>query len=905
MRPEHWLFTIPLRLRSLFRWGQADQELDDELSDHLERKTEEYVAKGMAPEEARRRARLDLGGIEQTKEKCRDARGVNWIQDLIQDLRYGLRMLRKSPGFTAVAVVTLALGIGANVAIFTVVRAVLLKPLPFSHPEQVVRVYDDLRGANTRDVRMSLPEFWDLGQKSGVFQDISVTFPGDANLTGSEHPDRLQFFGVSPGYFTMMGVQAELGRVFTRNDAQPGFTQGIVISDAFWRRSFAADPLIIDRKIRLDDDLYSIMGVLPPGFRHPGRTMGNDVDVFMAAGYSANPFPTPPQRALRFLPGAVARLQPGLTLAQAQARLDAFTAELTKQFPVEYPAVANWGLRLVPVQDDLVGNVRTELLVLLGAVGCVLLIACVNSANLLLARSASRQREIAVRHALGAGRRRLLAQLLTESLLLSSVSGAVALATVVGLKGWLLRLAPADLPRLNEVSLSPGVLAFAFAVSLVTGVMFGLVPALQTVRPSQIAQLREGSRGTGSSKHQVSVSRSLVASEIAVSLVLLIGAGLLLRSFWQLLDERPGFEPHHLITARSCLPVPSDPDKAHYSTVEKRAVFHEEVLRRENAIPGVQAAALGSGTSLPLGDLRVQLRFMIENQPVDSEAIPVGNVSSVSVGFFEVLGTPLVQGRAFTPSDDSKGQKVTIINEALARKYWANGDALGQHIQIERSRWIGTAPSWLTIVGIVADTRADGLDVTPAPHIFLPMSQVPSYDFVVYLRTALASGTVADSVRREVQSVDPTLPVFAVRPMEEVMAKYLAQRRFALQLLGGFAVLALLLASIGIYGVMAYTFSRRINEIGIRMAMGAQRTDILKMAVEEGAFMVGIGLAAGLAGALALTRLLQSLLFAVKPADPLTFFAISFLLAAVTLAACFFPSWRATRVDPLVALRHE
>jgi putative ABC transport system permease protein len=382
-------------------------------------------------------------------------------------------------------------------------------------------------------------------------------------LTGGEHPDRLEFLGTNTNYFTLLGVRAQLGSTYTVVDSQPGFTEGIVMSDALWHRMFAADPHVVGKKITLDSDLYTVMGVLPPGFRHPGNSLGSDVEVFAAAGFSAAPFPAPPQRRIRLLPGAIARLKPGLTVAQAQAHLDAFTAQLSREFPVEYPPAANWGVRLVQVQDDLVGKIRTELLILFGAVGCVLLIACVNLANLLLARSASRHREIAIRQALGAGRARLIGQLLTESILLATISGVVALITVVALKGWLLRLAPADMPRLNEVTLSPGVLLFAFAISIVTGVIFGLAPSLQTVRPNhQVTNLREGSRGSGSSKHQMKISRTLVASEIALSLVLLIGAGLLLRSFWHLIEVRPGFDPHHVVTEKIWLPVPNDAAEA-------------------------------------------------------------------------------------------------------------------------------------------------------------------------------------------------------------------------------------------------------------------------------------------------------------------------------------------------------
>jgi putative ABC transport system permease protein len=454
------------------------------------------------------------------------------------------------------------------------------------------------------------------------------------------------------------------------------------------------------------------------------------------------------------------------------------------------------------------------------------------------------------------------------------------------------------------VTLSPGVL-FAFTVSIVTGVIFGLAPALQTVRPNQVTNLREGSRGSGSSKHQMKISRTLVASEIALSLVLLIGAGLLLRSFWHLIEVRPGFDPHHVVTAKIWLSVPNDPAEDNYRTTEKRAAFHQEVLRRIRGLAGVEAAAVGSQNSLPMGPTHFQLRFTIESQAADSERAPVAEVVGVSPDYFPLLKTPLLRGRFFAEADDTKGQRVALVNETLARKYWSESDAVGQHIRFAGVRPQSPNAQWITIVGVVGDIKADGLDAATAPRIYLPVNQSPSYAMAMYLRTHADPGTLGDAVRREVQSIDPTIPVFEVRTMDEVVAKYLEQRRFALELLGVFAGVALLLASIGIYGVMAYTFSQRTNEIGIRIAMGAQRGDILRIAVGEGALIVAFGLAAGLAGSLVLTRFLQTMLFDVKPTDPITFTGISALLAAAALAACFVPARRATRVDPLVALRHE
>ena len=605
------------------------------------------------------------------------------------------------------------------------------------------------------------------------------------------------------------------------------------------------------------------------------------------------------------VPGAIGRLRSGLSIAQAQARLNIFFAQLSRQYPTDYPAPARWGLRLVSLQEDLVGNMRTELFVLFGAVGFVLLISCVNLANLLLARSAGRQREIAVRRALGADRGRLISQLLAENLLLSLISGGAAICALAVMKTSLLRLAPADLPRLDEIGLSLGVLLFAFLISILTGVVFGLLPALLTVRPGQRVSLREGSRGSGSSKHQKNISRILVAGEIALSLVLLIGAGLLLRSFWHLLEVRPGFEPHQIITAKIWLPFPNDPAQDVYRTTEKRAAYYQEVLRRVCLLPGVEQVAVGNGESLPMNSSRKnKSSFVIEGRAAESERVPVAEVASVSSGYFDVLKTPLLKGRVFTENDNSTGQRVAVINEALERQYWKDSDPIGQHIQLT-SRQAQPSAGNLTIVGVVGDIRSDGFDAASSPHIYFSEPQAPAYNSVVYLRTAADPGALSEAIRREVQAVDPAIPVFGIQTMDDVVAKNLSARRFALEILGIFAIVAFLLACIGIYGVVAYTFSQRTGEIGLRMALGAQRSDILKIVLGEGALIVVAGVGAGLFGSVMLTRFLQTMLFEIKPTDPITFTALTMLLAGVALMASFIPARRASRIDPLVALRHE
>jgi predicted permease len=824
------------------------------------------------------------------------------MESFIQDIRYALRMLAKSPGFTAVAVLTLALGIGANVATFSVVYGVLLRPLPFAHSEQLVRVFDDLRGPNTPDVGMSAPELWDLQDRSGVFQDISAVAPGNSAIGGGDRVVRAESLITSPDYFSLLGAtKPQLGRVYTAQDSVPGFLEPVVISDGFWRRNFGSAPNILGRKIHLDNDLYTIVGVMPPGFRHPGRTLNTDVDIWAATSFNGLPFPVPADRSIRLIPGAIARLKPGLTVAQAQAKLDAYVSQLSRQYPTEYPPAAVWALRLVSVKEDLVGPQRAELFILFGAVGFVLLIACVNIANLLLARSSGRRREIAIRLAMGASRRRLAGQLLTESLLLSLISGIVALVAVVFLKDAIISVAPADIPRLNEVDLSAGVLFFAFLMSMLTGVLFGLAPALQATNPNQVENLREGGRGSGAGRRHTRLSRILVVSEVALSIILLAGAGLLLRSFWRVLEVRPGFNPSHLTTVQVWIPVSNNPATDPYALPEKRAAFLMEVFRRVSALPAVEQTTISGNDTLPMNSGRNYSPFSILGRPEDSARTPVADIAVVDTEYFRTMEVPLVAGRNFTVLDTNKTQTVGVIDETLARRYWPNENPVGQQVKFG----FGAGIQGVTIVGVVGDIKSDGFDAPSVPHIYVPLGQFAPVNAVVFLRSRGDAGNLGEAVRREVEKVDPNIPVHSVSSMDEIITRSLADRRFALELLGIFAAVALMLAAIGIYGVMAYSFSQRTHEIGIRIALGAQRVDIFRMAVGEGMQLVAIGLAVGLAGAVALTRFVSTMLFGVSPSDPITFGTISALLAAVAFVACYVPARRATRVDPLVALREE
>jgi predicted permease len=817
------------------------------------------------------------------------------------DLRYAARMLRNKPGFTAVAVITLSLGIGANTAIFSVVDAVLLRPLPFPKPEQIVLVRDDLVGRQAENVGLSVDELKDLQERSGVFEQVSAVWPVDANLTGSDRPERIELLAVSTNYFSLLGANAQLGRVLGPEDQAAGFAEGVVISDGLWRRVFGSDPNILGRKIYADSDLYTIVGVMPAGFRHPGQTLRNEVEVWATAGFTANPF-GPPVRNQRILPGAIGRIKPDLTVPQAQAKLDSFVANLRNEFPKEYPAEAGWNVRLLPARETLVGSVQKTLLVLLGAVGLVLLIGCVNIANLLLARSSGRQREMAIRLAMGASRRRLIAQLLTESLLLSFIGGVIALLIVVALKNLLLGLVPADIPRLNEVGVNAGVLAFVFVISTLTGLLFGLIPALQASRPDMVVNLKEGSQGAGSGARHHRFRGALVVVEFALSLMLMIAAGLLLRSFGQLLAVNPGFDSSNVLLARIWLPVPNNPDLDPYRPPAKRAAFIKEVLRRTSELPGVQYAAIGGGNAVPLMDLNQPFGFSIEDQPATDSNLPRTKFSSVSADYFRVLSTPLVRGRFFTPSDDEQAPRVVLVDEAFAQRFFGSADPIGQRVKPGRRE---SNNPWLTIVGLVGNIKTNGIDRPDEPHLYVPILQTPGYAMAVYVRTNGNPAGFTNALRQQVQAVDPNLPLFGERTMDDLVSASLAQRRFAMQVVGLFGVLALFLAAIGIYGVMAYSVTQRTREIGIRLALGASTASILGWLLRQGMRLTLVGVGVGLVGAFALTRLLRGLLFGIAPTDVATYIVLTLLLAIVALLACYIPARRATKVDPLVALRYE
>jgi predicted permease len=823
------------------------------------------------------------------------------MTSLAQDLRYAARTFRKNPGFAAIAVATLALGIGASCAIYTVVHSVLLKPLPFRDPGRLVRVTSDLTGQGLSDAGLSYPELSDYRGRSGLFTDISGVFPINANLTDGNRPERVEALLVDVNYFSMLGVEASLGRLFRPEDYRQGIAEVGVISDGLWRRRYGADRGVIGKTFRLDNDTYTILGVLPPVFRHPGRVMQTDVDVWCPAGWIASPFSDRPIRNAYFLQGAIARLAPGVSVEQARARLATLGAALAAEYPNDYPKTAGWVPRLSSLQEDLVGKSRPALLVLLGAVGFVLLIACANVANLLLARASGRRREIAVRRALGASRARLVAQLLTESVLLSLVGGGLGLALGVWGVELLLKIAPAALPRTGEIGVDVPVLAFAFLLSAATGLLFGMAPAIQSSGSELNETLKESARGSTGARGGNRLRGLLVVGEFALALVLLIGAGLLLKSFWRLQRVDPGFDGSNVLTASVWLPQPNKPETGPYFLHPPRALLYRRILSSLGRLPGVRSA--GGVSVLPLSNQRPTIRFAIEGRAADAGGTGTAESFLASPGYFPTMRISLVRGRFFTDAEDEKSVAVAVVNEAFEKRFFPGEDPIGRRVQGSALR--GQQPPWTTIVGIVADVKTRALDAAARPQLYRSLWQSSNLQLAFVVKSGAAAAGLAPAVGREVRAADSDLPVFAVRPMEEILSAAVAPRRFALDLLALFAAVALSLAAVGVYGVMAYTVSQRVHEIGIRMALGARRRDVFGLVLGQGFRLTVLGVVLGLAGALALTRGLSALLYDVGPRDPLTYAGIAALLCLVSLAACCVPARRATRLDPMAALRTE
>jgi predicted permease len=826
--------------------------------------------------------------------------------NLWQDVGFALRTMRKSPRITATVLLTLALGIGANAAIFSVVNATLFRPLPFHDPEQLVVLHADLRGLGAQSVGFSVPELDDLRDRAGVFSAVSAVFQGPGNLTGGEHPERLESGVVSPNYFSILGVRPQLGRLFDPGDTAPGFGDAVVITDGLWHREFGGERSVLGHQMRLDTDLYTIVGVLPPEFRNPSSAGAVPVEIYVSAGFRSDPFP-PPQRSARVLGDLIGRLKPGMTLAQAQAKLATFSDSLRRDYGSDYPAGSGWTLSVTPLKEVVVGNTRTLLISLLLAVVFILLIACVNVANLLLASASARQREIAVRLALGASRARIVRQLLTESAVLSIMAAAAGIgAATLGLQS-LIAMLPSQLPRLNDIHVDARVLAFSLTLSLLTTVLFGLVLAFQAgkVEPS-LSGLRE--RGGSGSRHDSKVRQVLIGAEVALSLMLLVGAGVLLRTLWNLLQVNPGFNSQHLVVGSVSLPVPNDPKADIYDKLETRTALVRESVRRLRAVPGVENAALSSVVPLQ-GALRPS-GYRVEGAPESGDA-PTAVSASVTPEFFRTIGAPLVRGRVFQDRDDTQAPLVVLVDEAAARHFWGAQDPLGRRIRSALTTRKGIVQvDWFTVVGVVGNVKLASLDEKDVPHVYTSLYQTPGYQTPGRNLGVLVRGTgdramLSRAVPREIQSVDPNLPLSPIVEMTELMRDGVGDRRFAASLLACFAVVALLLTSIGVYGVASYAIVRREKEISIRSALGATRGQLVQMVLREGMLPILAGLAVGAVGAALSGHLLAALLFEVRFTDASVFAAAGVTLVAIGILANYLPARRAGRVDPITALRTE
>jgi putative ABC transport system permease protein len=815
------------------------------------------------------------------------------MEGLLQDLRYALRILRRSPGFTTVAVVTLALGIGASSAIFSIVHAVVLQPLPYPEPERLVQLWMRFTGIGIPNDQnwVSAPELLDL-QRNRSLSAIAAISSSSFNAVFGGAPERIEAAVVSPSLFQLLGVRPQAGRVFLPEEGTAGRDRVVLLGDGIWRRRFGADPGVVGRKLILSGESYVVTGVLPRGFQFP-----SDAEIWAPLAFAPADL-TPDNRGSHGLE-VVARIAPRLTLAQARADLDAVSRRIVAEHP-EYPyKTYNFKVLAVPLLDQQIGEVRTALWVLLGAVGFVLLIACANVANLLLARAAGREREIAVRQALGVGRRRLLRLLLTESALLGLGGGAAGLALAVAALRVLVAASAGNVPRIHEVRLDVPVLLFTVLVSLATGLLFGLAPAVAMFRADTHAALKAGGRGASAGAASQRLRGALVAAEVALALALLAGSGLLIRSFLRLQEVDGGFKPAGVLTLRISLP------EQRYPKAEQARAFYRDLLERVRKLPGVDAA--GAANGLPLGGTGWSGTVTIDTRAVPpADTTPEADQRPVTPGYFEALHVPLLRGRTFDERDNQTAARVCVIDETLAKTYWPHDDAIGKRIHTGAASGGGQVP-WMTVVGVVRHVRYRTLESPSRVELYWPYVQTPFRvgTLSLAIHSSLPPLGLVAAVRRELRAVDPEQAAYRVRTMDELVADSVARRRLSTTLLAVFAGVALLLAAVGIYGVMSYAVAQRSHEMGIRMALGARGGQVVAMVLGRGLSLTAAGLAVGLAAALVLTRLLKTLLFAVSSYDPLTFVTVAALLVLVAAAASFVPAHRATAVDPVNALRRE
>ena len=860
-----------------WRRKRRNEELNEEIQAHLTLAEREEMESGQTRKEAQLAAHREFGNISMAAEVTRDMWGWGWLMDLVQDLRFGVRMLAKTPGFTVVAILTLALGIGANTAIFSVINGVLLSPLPYKNPKQLVVMKEHDSPPNVMDIQRQVRAF---SQGGGINVQRM-------DYTGGTEPVQVRVGLINAAFLETLGVQPMLGRIILPAEDVQGGPRLAVVSNHFWQDYLGSDPHAVGNTIHLGGNSYSVVGVMPASFAPP--TEHADVFVSLWVGDPG----TAIDRSVHVM-HTYWRLRAGVTLAQAQADMAAIDRRLAEQYPAEEKERRT---QLVPLQEWLVGNVRPALLVLFGAVGLVLLIACANFASLLMVRALAGRHELVIRAALGAGRGRLIRKTLAESALLSVLGGAAGLLFAQWGTSMLLALRPEKLARLSGIHMDTRVLLFVLVVSVLTGIVFGIAPAWIAARADVAEALKESGRSTTASTMGHTIRQVLVTSELAVALVLLVGAGLLIKGFSRLRSMNPGFNSANVMTMYLQLP------ETQYGEIPKQTQFRRELLTRLDTVPGVQVAMV---SDIPLGGNYVGHRLVIDGRPpVAVGGEPRVQTLSVMGDYFHVMQIPLRAGREFTPLDREGQPLVAIVNEEIAREFFPHEDPIGVRIC-----WAGDVgpPRWMTVIGVVADVKHSGLNQPTDPAVYEPFSQSDERwrrFMTLVIRARDASPGLVAEVKKQIWSLDGQIPVSDVHAMDELIAVSLAQQRFNMLLLGLFAALALILAAVGTYGAMAYVVNQRTHEIGIRTALGAQRRDVLRLVMKDGAKIALFGIASGIAGALALTRLMTSLLFEVKPTDPATFAGVAILLALVALAACYVPARRATKVDPMVALRYE
>ena len=802
------------------------------------------------------------------------------MENIIQDLRYGIRVLLKSPAFTAVAVIALALGIGANTAVFSVVNGVLLKPLPYKDAERLVLIL----GANLTTGQIfggsvSPPDFVDYRERQQSFERLAASASWEASLTGGAEPERVKSARVTEGYFETLGVEPIYGRTFTREEEQSGRDQIVVLGNGIWQQRFGGDPNILGQTITLNDRSYTVVGIMPAGFQYP-----RDVELWVPLVFGT---PQTSVRRFHFL-RPVGRLKAGVSLEQAQADFTSIARQLAEQYP---DSNREYGAGLVSMSERIIGSMRQPLLILSGAVAFVLLIACANIASLLLARASARQKEIAIRAALGASRARIARQMLTESILLSIFGGALGLLVALWGINALVALSSDNIPRVKEVGIDGRVLGFTLAVSIVTGIIFGLIPAIQASRTDLNETLKEGGRSAATAMGQW-IRRALVVFEVAIALTVLIGAGLMIKSFMKLSEVDPGFKPANVLTMQVALAAQKYPEPS------QRTAFFQQLVHRVESLPGVQA--VGTISQLPMSGQQEDTRFTIEGKPAGPDEQSYANSRVASPDYFRALGIPLLKGRYFTDADSMTAPQVVIISDSFARRFFPEEDPIGQHIAIDIGEpWKGE------IVGVVGDIRHNGLAADSWREMYVNQYQAPTAGANLVVRAASDPTRLTAAIKSEAHQMDKDVPVYNVQTMEKLVSESVAQPRFRTLLLAIFAAIAMTLAAVGIYGVMSYYVTQRTHEIGIRMALGASSRDVMKMVVRQGMALAVAGLGIGLVGAFLLSKLMASLLYQISASDPATFAIISATLAAVAFLASYVPARRATKVDPLVALRYE